>query len=82
MLAAEYNRLPRDAALVLIVPKVPPSLVQTIARLKTAGFVVSVFVVLNEEEYVMARARLAQEGVRVFHLRSEADLSVLAVETI
>ncbi|MGD8237049.1 MAG: DUF58 domain-containing protein [Armatimonadota bacterium] len=82
MLLAEYNRLPRDAALVLIVPQVPPALAQTIARLKTAGFVVSVFVVLNEEEYVMTRARLAQEGVRVFHLQSEADLSVLAVETI
>ncbi len=82
MLMSEYNRLPRDAALVLIVPQVPPALVQTIARLKTAGFVVSVFVVLNEEEHLMARARLAQEGVSVFHLTREADLSVLAIQTI
>ena len=82
MLSSEYNRLPRDAALVLIVPQVPPSLVQTIARLRTTGFVVSVFVVLNEEEYLTAKARLAEEGVQVFHLQSEADLSVLAVQTI
>ncbi len=82
MLMAEYTRFPRDAALILIVPCVPPALVQALARLKTAGFIVSVFVVLNEEEYLTAKARLAQEGVQVFHLQSEADLSVLATETI
>jgi uncharacterized protein (DUF58 family) len=82
MLQAEYIRLPRDAALILIVPTVPPRLLQAIARLKTTGFVVAVFVVLNHEEFPAIRARLSEEGVAAFHIEREADLTVLALHTI
>jgi len=82
MLAAEYVRLPRDAALIIIVPQVPAELVEMIARLKATGFVVSVFVILNREEFIRAQARLSYEGVNVFHIQQERDLDVLARRTI
>ncbi|MFQ6099131.1 MAG: hypothetical protein ACE5O2_15475, partial [Armatimonadota bacterium] len=78
----EYIRLPRDAALLLIVPTVSQRLYEAIARLKAAGFIVAVFVVLNPEEFPGIRARLSHEGVAAFHIERESDLAVLAVETI
>ncbi|MFQ6133536.1 MAG: DUF58 domain-containing protein, partial [Armatimonadota bacterium] len=82
MLAAEYVRLPRDAALILIVPRVPTDLAEMIARLKATGFVVAVFVVFDQEEFIRAQARLSHEGVSVFHIQQEGDLDVLARRTI
>jgi uncharacterized protein (DUF58 family) len=82
LIANEYEGWPREAALLVIVPQLPPRLLQQIARLRDAGFLVTVFVVRNEEDYVVGRARLAAEHIDVIHLRTERDLDQVAVATI
>ncbi len=82
MILSQYTAWPRDAALLLIVPQVPSELVEVIVKLKVTGFVVVVFVIFNQEEFIRARARLSYEGVSVFHVQQERDLDVLARETI
>jgi len=78
----EYESWPREASLLLIVPALPPALLQQIARLRDAGFLVTAFVVRNEEEYVVGRARLAAEHIDVIHVRTERDLDQVAVAAV
>jgi len=82
LITNEYEAWPREAALLVIVPALPPRLLQQIARLRDAGFLVTVFVVRNEEDYVVGRARLAAEHIDVIHLRTERDLDQVAVQAV
>jgi uncharacterized protein (DUF58 family) len=78
----EYEGWPREASLLIIVPALPALLLQQIARLRDAGFLVTVFVVRNEEDYIVGRARLAAEHIDVIHLRTERDLDQVAVAAL
>lgn len=82
LISNEYEGWPREASLLLIVPALPPALLQQIARLRDAGFLVTVFVVRNEEDYIVGRARLAGEHIDVIHLRTERDLDHVAVPAL
>ena len=82
LIADEYEGWPREASLLLVVPALPPTLLQQIARLRDAGFLVTVFVVRNEEDYIVGRARLAAEHIEVIHLRTERDLDQVAVAAL
>ncbi len=82
LIANEYEGWPREAALLVIVPALPPRLLQQIARLRDAGFLVTVFMVRNEEDYIVSRARLAAEHIDVIHLRTERDLDQVAVAAV
>jgi uncharacterized protein (DUF58 family) len=82
LIANEYEGWPREASLLIIVPALPPQLLQQIARLRDAGFLVTVFVVRNEEDYIVGRARLASERIDVIHVRTEQDLDQVAVQTV
>jgi hypothetical protein len=82
LIADEYEAWPREASLLIVVPALPPALLQQIARLRDAGFLVTVFVIRNEQEYIVGRARLAAEHIDVIHLRTERDLDQVAVAAI
>jgi uncharacterized protein (DUF58 family) len=78
MLLNEYYRLPREAALVAIVPQVTPELVEAFIQMKRSGFVITVFVVRNPSGYARAVGLLAREHLNVLHLSGEEDLYELA----
>ena len=82
LISNEHAGWPREAALIIVVPALPPRLLQQIARLRDAGFLVSVFVIRNEEDYIVGRARLASEQIDVLHIRTERDLDQVAVAAI
>jgi len=82
MLFAEYNRLPRDAALILITGKLEEVLVEVIGEIKRSGFVVALFLIDDENENLSATSRLAPLGVQCYHIRSEEDLHDLAIRTL
>ncbi|MBM3472153.1 MAG: DUF58 domain-containing protein [Armatimonadetes bacterium] len=82
LISDEYEGWPREASLLIIVPALGPGLLQQIARLRDAGFLVTVFVIRNEEDYIVGRARLAAEHIDVVHLRTERDLDQVAVAAL
>ncbi len=82
LISGEYEGWPREATLLIIVPALPPRLLQQIARLRDSGFLVTVFVVRNEEDYIVGRARLAAEHIDVIQLRTERDLDQVAVQAV
>ena len=82
LISNEYEGWPREASLLIVVPGLAPRLLQQIARLRDAGFLVTVFVVRNEEDYIVGRARLASERIDVIHVRTERDLDQVAVAAI
>jgi len=82
MLFAEYNRLPRDAALIVITGKIDAMLADVLGEAKRSGFVVAVFIIDDDAEYQRAAARLSMLGMQCYHLRNDGDLSDLAMRTI
>ncbi len=82
LISSEYESWPREASLLVIVPALGPDLVQQLARLREAGFVITVFVVRNQEEYLVGRAQLASERIDVIHVREERDLDQVAVQRV
>ena len=79
MISNEYESWPREASLLVIVPALPADLVAQLARLRSAGFIITVFVIRNQEEYLVGRARLAAEHIGVIHVRDDRDLDQVAV---
>ncbi|NIA16326.1 MAG: DUF58 domain-containing protein [Nitrospiraceae bacterium] len=70
----ESLRLPRDAALLPIVPRVSEHLALTLASMKQSGFNVTVFLIDNSTEYEHAAGLLAQHEIYTFHIEHERDL--------
>lgn len=78
MLLNEYYRLPREAAVVAIVPQVTPELVEVFVQMKRSGFVITVFIVRNPSGHARAAGLLAQEHIPLLHLSQEEDLYEVA----
>lgn len=74
----EYQRLPRHASLLPVVPGVTERLATLLAEMKLNGFAVSVFLINDEAGYREAAALLAPHHVDVFHIRHERDLHELS----
>lgn len=70
----EFRRLPRDAALLPVMPQVTEQCALTLATMKQSGFNVSVFLVGGEPAYREAAALLAPHDIYVFHIESEWSL--------
>ena len=77
MLVSESQHIRRDAALLVVVPAVTPQLELALAMLKSSGFSITVFVIMNQEEYVRVEAMLASDGIDVFHIERPTDLREL-----
>ncbi len=78
MLLREYPRLPRDVALLLIVPTVDEVLLQAIAAMRHSGFIIRVMLVGNHLIGAKPRGALLGEGVPVYHLDGPNDLARMA----
>jgi len=74
VILAEFERLPRDAALLPVVPEVTEQLALTLASMKLSGFNVSVFLIANPSRYQEAAALLAGHNIYCFHIEHERNL--------
>lgn len=74
VILSEYGRLPRDAALLPVVPAVSPKLALVLAEMKLNGFGVSVFIIDNWNGYREASALLAPHNITAFHIEHERNL--------
>ncbi len=74
MVLSEFRRLPRDAALLPVVPIVTESFALTLALMKESGFNVTVFFVKHQRGYEEAARLLAPYDIHVFHIEHEWNL--------
>lgn len=74
----EFRRLPRDAALLPVVPVVTDELALTLATMKDYGFNVSVFFISDQEGFREAAALLAAYNIYTFHIEHEWSLHELS----
>jgi len=82
LILEEYRALPRDAALLPVVPYVTEKLALTLAEMKYAGFAVTVFFIRDRQGYEDAAALLAPHNIHVFHIREESDLHEISPQRI
>ncbi len=82
LLLEEFRGLPRDAALLPVVPQVTEQFALVLAEMRIAGFAVSVFCVGSPTAFEEAAIRLAPYKIHVFHIREERDLHELAPQKI
>ncbi|MCC6145327.1 MAG: DUF58 domain-containing protein [Candidatus Hydrogenedentes bacterium] len=78
LVLAEFRRLPRDAALLPVVPIVTERLALTLAEMKLSGFNVSVFYIKDDAGYKEAAALLARHQIHCFHIEHEWSLHELS----
>lgn len=77
-------RLPRDATVVCVLPRVPVETAVALGHLRRQGFAISALLIglTDEEERAVAAGRLAAEGVRdVRFVGTEPELSALGDRT-
>jgi uncharacterized protein (DUF58 family) len=74
LILSEFERLPRDAALLPVVPQVTETLALALASMKLSGFNVTVFLIDNPTEYPEAAGLLARHDINVMHIEHERNL--------
>jgi len=74
--------IPRDNALILVVPQVPDSLASIVENLKARGFTITVFIIKDDNAYQEAVVKLGRFGIFVFHIQHEQDLFYVAPQKI
>lgn len=74
LIMAAHEELPRDAALLPVVPYMNERLALTLAQMKHSGFTVSVFLIDDRSGYFEASALMAEHGIHLFHITEERDL--------
>ncbi len=74
MILQEAPHLPRDGALLPVLPQVSPCLALALAAMKTQGFAITVFFIKHERGYWEAAKLLAPHHIDVIHIESERSL--------
>lgn len=82
LVLSTFQRLPRDAALLPVVPQVTPELAEVLAQMKASGFAVTVFVIRHQRAYEEAVGLLAPYNINAIHIEHERNLHELKPETI
>jgi uncharacterized protein (DUF58 family) len=82
LILSEYIRLPRDAALLPVVPQVTAKLALTLAAMKNSGFNVTVFLIDAGAHHIEAATLLAQYQIATIHIQHERDLHELSPAAI
>lgn len=82
VLLSEFRRLPRDAALLPIVPKVTEDFALTLGGLKQSGFAASVFLIDNNANHQQAAELLAAHNINLFHIEHERHLHEISPDRI
>jgi uncharacterized protein (DUF58 family) len=79
---AAAPRLPRDAALLPVVPQVTERLALILGEMKLNGFSVSVFLIKNSRHHEEAAQLLAPHHINLFHIEHERHLHELSPQRI
>jgi len=74
----EFRKLPRDAALLPVVPEVSPRLAEVLAEMQLSGFAVTVFLIKNTRGYEEAAKLLAPYSINIMHIEHERHLHELS----
>jgi hypothetical protein len=74
LLMTSHRRFPRDAALIVVTPKVTDDFALVLATLKETGYAVTVFLVANNKNFPEAGSLLAPHHIHVLHITHERDL--------
>ncbi len=74
--------IPRDNALLLVVPQVSDDLAGVIENMKARGFIVNVFIIKDDNAYREAVIKLGKFGIPIFHIQHEQDLFYIAPQKI
>ncbi len=74
MVLSQASMLPRDAALLPVVPQVSDRLALALAAMKINGFNVSVFLIRDQRAFQEAAELLAPHYIDVFHIEDESSL--------
>lgn len=82
MVLSEFRNLPRDAALLPVVPQVTDRLALTLGSMKLSGFNVTVFFINDQAGYEEAAALLAPHDIDVLHIEHERNLHELKPDKI
>src|SRR5690606_29652488 len=77
-------RLPRDATVIAVLPRVPVETSLALGNLCRQGFAVTAILIgLDDDERAVGHGRLLAEGVRdVRTINSEDDLAMLGQDTL
>ncbi|MDZ4859073.1 MAG: DUF58 domain-containing protein [Candidatus Hydrogenedentes bacterium] len=71
---AHYEKFPRDAALIAVVPQVTEDLSMILAQMKLSGFAVTVFLIRNQASYEKAAGLLLAHNINCIHIEHERQL--------
>ncbi len=82
MVLSEFRGLPRDAALLPVVPQVDERLALALASMKQSGFNVTVFYIKDPKGFDEAAALLAGHEINCIHIEHEWSLHELKPEKI
>lgn len=74
--------IPRDNALILVVPQVSDDLASVLENMKAGGFIVNIVIIKDDNAYQEAVIKLGKFGVSVFHIQHEQDLFYIAPQKI
>ncbi len=75
-------RIPRDNALVLVVPQVSDDLAEIIENMKARGFIINIFIIKDDNAYQEAIIKLGKLEISMFHIQHEQDLFYIAPQKI
>lgn len=82
LIMSVFRRLPRDAALIVVVPRVTEELVLTLGAMKQSGFAVSVFLIADNKNYQETAGALASHQIHMIHIEHERDLHEISPQNI
>ncbi|MBI1318750.1 MAG: DUF58 domain-containing protein [Candidatus Hydrogenedens sp.] len=82
LLLASFRGLPRDAALLPVVPQVTERLAWTLASIKMSGFSVTVFFINQHKGYDEACRLLAPHAIPVLHIQHASSLHEISPAAI
>ncbi len=74
LIMSEFHRLPRDAALLPVVPQVDEDLALALGSMKLSGFNVTVFLIDNALGHMAAASLLAMQNIDLIHIEHERNL--------
>ena len=78
LLLETSSRLPRDATLMVILPKVTPETAIALTNLQSEGYSITALInTYDYEDFARASGPLLAEGIEVRHLRDEDSISTI-----
>lgn len=74
LILSEFRRLPRDAALLPVLPSVSEDVAMVLGQMKVSGFAVTAFLIKNPAAYERSAALLLAHDIHLIHIEHERQL--------